>query len=101
MLIALKAVSRTYDSGEGLVHALRNVSLGLPQGEFIAVVGASGSGKSTFLNLVSGIDRPSSSEVWVAGERIDPWSEDALAKWRRRTLGIVFQFFQLLPTLTA
>jgi putative ABC transport system ATP-binding protein len=101
MLIALKGVSRTYDSGEGVINALRNVTLGLPQGEFIAVVGASGSGKSTLLNLVSGIDRPSTGEVWVAEERIDRWNEDTLAKWRRRTLGIVFQFFQLLPTLTA
>lgn len=101
MFISLKEVSRRYTSGEGVVQALRHVSLGLPQGEFIAVVGASGSGKSTLLNLVSGIDRPSSGEVWIAGERIDQWNEDTLAKWRRRTLGIVFQFFQLLPTLTA
>jgi len=101
MLISLKDVSRAYDSGEGEVYALQNVSLELPRGEFIAVVGTSGSGKSTFLNLVSGIDRPSRGEVWVAGERIDLWNEDQLAKWRRRTLGIVFQFFQLLPTLTA
>jgi putative ABC transport system ATP-binding protein len=101
MLIALKAVTRSYDSGEGHLFALRNVSLTLPEGEFIAVVGSSGSGKSTLLNLVSGIDRPSQGEVWVANERIDLWSEDQLAKWRRRTLGVVFQFFQLLPTLTA
>jgi putative ABC transport system ATP-binding protein len=101
MLITLQGVSRAYHSGEGNVYALRNVSLSLPQGEFIAVVGSSGSGKSTFLNLVSGIDRPSEGEVWVAGERIDLWNEDQIAKWRRRTLGIVFQFFQLLPTLTA
>lgn len=101
MLIALKAVTRSYDSGEGQLFALRNVSLTLPEGEFIAVVGSSGSGKSTLLNLVSGIDRPSQGEVWVANERIDVWNEDQLAKWRRRTLGVVFQFFQLLPTLTA
>lgn len=101
MLISLKGVTRSYDSGEGQVFALRNVSLDLPKGEFIAVVGSSGSGKSTFLNLVSGIDRPSVGEVWVAGERIDQWNEDQLARWRRRTLGVVFQFFQLLPTLTA
>lgn len=101
MLISLKGVTRSYDSGDGQVFALRNVSLELPQGEFIAVVGSSGSGKSTFLNLVSGIDRPSVGEVWVIGERIDGWNEDQLARWRRRTLGVVFQFFQLLPTLTA
>lgn len=101
MFISLNGVTRSYDSGAGQVNALRQISLTLPQGEFIAVVGSSGSGKSTLLNLISGIDRPSEGEVWVAGERIDLWSEDQLARWRRRTLGVVFQFFQLLPTLTA
>ena len=66
MLISLKDVTRSYDAGDGQVYALRRVSLELPRGEFIAVVGSSGSGKSTFLNLVSGIDRPSSVEVGVA-----------------------------------
>lgn len=101
VIIELQAVSRQYESGEGTVHALRDVSLSISEGEFVAVVGSSGSGKSTLLGLVSGIDRPTSGEVWVAGQRIDQWGENQLARWRRGTLGIVFQFFQLLPTLTA
>jgi putative ABC transport system ATP-binding protein len=100
-IIELQAVSRQYESGEGTVHALRDVSLTISEGEFVAVVGSSGSGKSTLLGLVSGIDRPTSGQVWVARQRIDEWGENQLARWRRGTLGIVFQFFQLLPTLTA
>lgn len=100
-IIELRSVSRQYESGEGTVYALRDVSLTVPQGQFVALVGSSGSGKSTLLGLVSGIDRPTAGEVWVAGRRIDGLSENQLARWRRGTLGIVFQFFQLLPTLTA
>ena len=100
-IIELQSVSRQYESGESIVHALKNVSLTVSQGEFVAVVGPSGSGKSTLLGLVSGIDRPTTGEVWVAGHRIDRLKENELARWRRHTLGIVFQFFQLLPTLTA
>ena len=100
-LIDLRAASRQYESGEGVVHALKNVSLTVQEGEFVAIVGSSGSGKSTLLGLVSGIDRPTTGEVWVAGRRIDQLNENQLARWRRYTLGIVFQFFQLLPTLTA
>ncbi|MBA3530846.1 MAG: ABC transporter ATP-binding protein [Ardenticatenales bacterium] len=100
-IIELREARRWYDAGEGVVEALRGVSLIVQAGEFVAIVGASGSGKSTLLGLVSGIDRPTTGEVIVAGQRIDTLSEDALARWRRGTLGIVFQFFQLLPTLTA
>jgi len=100
-LIELRATSRQYESGEGVVHALKDVSLTVQEGEFVAIVGSSGSGKSTLLGLVSGIDRPTTGEVWVAGRRIDQLNENQLARWRRHTLGIVFQFFQLLPTLTA
>ncbi len=100
-IIELRGVTRRYQSGEGIVYALRDIDLAVAPGEFTAIVGPSGSGKSTLLGLVSGIDRPTSGEVVVGGERIDRLSEDALARWRRGTLGIVFQFFQLLPTLTA
>lgn len=87
--------------GSRTLYALRNVSLEIEPGEFVAVVGPSGSGKSTLLNLVGGIDQPSEGEVWVDGVRIDVMDENALAKFRRNHIGIVFQFFQLLPTLTA
>lgn len=100
-LIELSRVSRRYGQGESEVVALDDVSLTVAHGEFVAVVGPSGSGKSTLLSLISGIDRPTAGEVWVTGQRIDRLSENQLARWRRRSVGIVFQFFQLLPTLTA
>ncbi len=100
-IIELRGVTRRYRAGDETVTALHRLSLTVEAGTFVAVVGASGSGKSTLLGLVSGIDRPTEGEVLVAGRRIDRLSEDALARWRRGSLGIVFQFFQLLPTLTA
>ncbi len=87
--------------GARTLRALDSVSLQVDPGEFTAIVGASGSGKSTLLNLAAGIDKPTTGEVWVAERRIDLLGENALAKWRRSHVGIVFQFFQLLPTLTA
>lgn len=98
--VALDAVSKSYRTPAGDFLALRDVSLCFGQGEFVAVVGKSGSGKSTLLNLVAGIDRPSAGSVTVAGSRLDDLDESRLAAWRGRAVGIVFQFFQLLPTLT-
>jgi putative ABC transport system ATP-binding protein len=99
--IALRNVSRTYPSAGGGIHALQNVDLSIDRGDFLAVVGHSGSGKSTLLALLSGIDRPSSGEIHFDGKRLNELSEKAMSRWRGGAVGIVFQFFQLIPTLTA
>lgn len=98
--IDLRQVTRAYAGPAGEMRALDAVSLGIPRGAFVAVIGRAGSGKSTLVNLVAGLDRASAGEVRVAGTRIDTLGEDALAGWRGRNVGVVFQFFQLLPTLT-
>ncbi|MDX2171185.1 MAG: ABC transporter ATP-binding protein [Deltaproteobacteria bacterium] len=100
-LIDIRNVSRHYVRGVDEVHALDNVSLSIPAGRFVAFMGPSGSGKSTLLNLVSGIDRPSTGEVLVVGERLNDLSEDELAHWRARHVGLIFQFFNLMPVLNA
>ena len=100
-MINLRDVSKTYPTAAGDFTALRSLNLEVQSGEFVAVVGKSGSGKSTLLNLVGGIDTPSSGSVSVAGQPVESMGENRLAQWRGRTVGFVFQFFQLLPTLTA
>jgi len=100
-LIQLSAVEKVYQTGRLSFAALRGVDLTINEGEMVSVVGPSGSGKSTILNLITGIDRPTSGTVTVDGHRIDTMNEERLAAWRGRRVGIVFQFFQLLPTLTA
>ncbi len=100
-LIQLQAVEKVYRTGRLDYAALRGVDLTIDRGEMVAIVGPSGSGKSTVLNMITGIDRPTSGTVTVAGERVDAAGEEALARWRGVHVGIVFQFFQLLPTLTA
>jgi putative ABC transport system ATP-binding protein len=99
-IVRLIDVTRTYALGARVSHALSGVSLDVQRGEFVTIVGPSGSGKSTLLNLVAGIDKPTQGEVWVTGRRVDEMDENALARWRGAHVGIVFQFFQLLPTLT-
>ncbi len=99
-LIELRAVTKTYFVGGRDFAALEGVTLAVAGGEFVAVVGKSGSGKSTLLNLIAAIDRPSSGEVRVGGEDLNRLDESRLALFRGRTVGVVFQFFQLLPTLT-
>lgn len=100
-LIALRHVSREYRRGVDRVHALEDCSLEIERGCFAAFMGPSGSGKSTLLNLVSGIDRPTAGEVIVAGRRLDQLDDDALARWRGRHVGLIFQFFNLVPVLDA
>ena len=100
-LIELAAVEKVYRTGKLDYHALRGVDLSIGSGELVAVVGPSGSGKTTILNLVTGIDRPTAGTVTVDGRRIDAMSEEELAIWRGEHVGVVFQFFQLLPTLSA
>jgi len=99
--IRFENITRVYTMGQRKLYALRDVSLTIRAGEFVAIVGPSGSGKSTLLNLISGIDKPDAGRVFVDGAEISAMSENALAKWRGAKIGIVFQFFQLLPTLTA
>jgi len=101
MMITLRSVAKTFETPAGSFAALRGIDLDVRAGEFVAVVGKSGSGKSTLLNLVAGIDRPSAGTVTVAGTSLADLSHDRLSSWRGRTVGVVFQFFQLLPTLTA
>jgi putative ABC transport system ATP-binding protein len=99
-MIDLRAISKTYHTPAGLFPALKNVDLRVMPGEFVAVVGRSGSGKSTLINVFTGIDRPTDGKAIVAGTEIARLDEGSMAEWRGRHLGIVFQFFQLLPTLT-
>lgn len=99
-LLTAIGVSKSYSSPAGQFTALSDIDLTLERGAFLAVVGKSGSGKSTLINLLTGIDRPSSGTISVAGEAVTGKSESELAAWRGRNVGIVFQFFQLLPTLT-
>jgi putative ABC transport system ATP-binding protein len=98
--LTLRDVSKAYETPAGSFAALDRVSLVVPRGQSVAVVGKSGSGKSTLINMIAGIDRPSSGEIRIATTRLNDLSESQLAAWRGKSVGIVFQFFQLLPTLT-
>ena len=99
-LIELRQVNKDYDSPAGAFRALQDVTLTIQPGEFVTIVGKSGSGKSTLLNVLTGIDRPTSGAVCIDGVAVHQLSENELAVWRGRNVGVVFQFFQLLPTLT-
>ncbi len=99
--VRLRGLERRFPTPEGSFSALRGIDLEVEAGEAVAVVGASGSGKSTLLHLIAGIDRPSAGEIWVAGTPLHQLTENELTLFRGRQVGMVFQFFQLLPTLTA
>jgi putative ABC transport system ATP-binding protein len=100
-VIDLRNVSRIYRRGADEIHALERVTLHVSAARFVALVGPSGSGKSTLLNILAGLDRPTVGEVVVAGQRLNDLSEDELAAFRARHVGFVFQFFNLIPVLTA
>src|SRR5262245_50674160 len=98
--IRLESVSRQYTMGESVIRAVNDVSLTVPAGEFLALLGSSGSGKSTLLNLIAGLDRPSSGAVVAQGKNLSTMSPFELARYRRQTVGMVFQSFNLLPRMT-
>jgi putative ABC transport system ATP-binding protein len=100
-LVKIRNVCKSYYRDLQEIPVLRNINFDIPQGEFLALMGPSGSGKTTLLNLISGIDRPSSGELAVAGENIAQLTDGQLAKWRSEHIGLVFQFYNLLPVLTA
>lgn len=99
-IVELKNVSRYYKAGQQKNYALKNVSFGIEEGEFVVILGASGAGKSTMLNLLGGIDRADEGGILVAGEDIAKLSEKELSKYRAKRVGFVFQFYNLIPTLT-
>lgn len=99
-ILKVENLTKTYGSGENLVHAVDDVSFSVEKGEFVAIVGASGSGKSTLLHLIGGVDRPTSGKIFVDGNDISKMNDDELAVFRRRQVGIVYQFYNLIPILT-
>lgn len=101
ILIRLDGVEKVFEAGAGTVRAVDHLDLGILRGEFLTLTGPSGSGKSTVLNLLAGLDTPTAGEITIDGRRLSAMSDDELTIFRRRKLGIIFQFFNLLPTLTA
>lgn len=100
-VLEVKELTKKYGEGESEVIALDHVTFSVERGEFVAIIGASGSGKSTLMNMIGGIDHPTSGSIIIDGNEIQAMSEDELAIFRRRNLGIVYQFYNLIPTLTA
>jgi len=100
-LVKVENVDKVFKRGSEEIHVLGGLDLEIPQAEFLALMGPSGSGKSTLLNLIGGLDRPSQGSVEVGGERVDKLSDRRLAAWRARHVGLVFQFYNLMPVLTA
>lgn len=101
VLVRVKSVEKLFRRGSEQIHVLSGLNLEIPKGEFLALMGPSGSGKSTLLNLIGGLDRPTGGSVEIAGDRIDQMSDRELAAWRAQHVGLIFQFYNLLPVLTA
>lgn len=100
-LVEIRQVTKHYSRGKQKVEVLHGLTLDIPKGDFVALMGPSGSGKTTLLNLIGGLDQPSSGQVLIGGQRIDSMSSGQLAKWRAANVGFVFQFYNLLPVLSA
>jgi len=100
-MVQIRNVTKVYERGKQKIEVLHGLTLDIPKGDFVALMGPSGSGKTTLLNLIGGLDQPSGGEVVVGGSRIDKLSSGQLAKWRANNVGFVFQFYNLMPVLTA
>src|SRR5450756_473021 len=100
-MVEIRGVSKTYERGKQKVEVLHGLTLDIPKGDFVALMGPSGSGKTTLLNLIGGLDQPTAGQISVGGSRIDELSSGKLAHWRAHNVGFVFQFYNLMPVLTA
>ena len=100
-MVEIRSVTKTYERGKQKVEVLHGLSIDIPKGDFVALMGPSGSGKTTLLNLIGGLDQPTSGQISVGGSRIDQLSSGQLAHWRAHNVGFVFQFYNLMPVLTA
>src|SRR5437660_11973148 len=100
-IVRVQGVHKFFRRGSERVDVLNDLSLDVPEGEFFGLMGPSGSGKTTLLNLIAGLDKPSEGEVWIGGQCVSRMSESQLARWRTRNIGFIFQFYHLLPVLTA
>ena len=101
VIVRLEGVSKEYEVGDAIVHALREVNLEIMEGQFVVLLGPSGSGKTTLLNMIGGLDAPTRGRIWVGGSDITDMDEASLTMYRRNSVGFVFQFFNLVPSLTA
>ena len=100
-MVQIRSVTKIYERGKQKIEVLHGLTLDIPQGDFVALMGPSGSGKTTLLNLIGGLDQPTSGEILVGGQRIDRLSRGQLAQWRAHNVGFVFQFYNLMPVLSA
>src|ERR1700680_3396418 len=100
-MVQVRSVTKVYERGKQKIEVLHGLTLDIPKGDFVALMGPSGSGKTTLLNLIGGLDTPTSGEITVAGQRLDHLRSGALARWRSTHVGFVFQFYNLMPMLTA
>jgi putative ABC transport system ATP-binding protein len=100
-IVSVQDVHRYFQRGSERIDVLKGLTLDVPEGEFLGLMGPSGSGKTTLLNLIAGLDRPSEGEVWVGGQLVSGMSEGQLARWRTRHIGFIFQFYHLMPVMTA